>query len=515
MPVIVSHKHCKLIVPASCSQLFPGVPRFNGEQLMLDHNTANTIVLRHIGFKVPSPMRLYYDFPHPADEPPFKTQFATCEAMSENPRFYNLNDKGTGKTRTALWTWKYLCDTGMCGKMLVVAPLSTLHFTWMAEIFKIFGDKVKGVVLHGTARQRRESLALDADIYIINHDGFKVIYKEIEERKDINTLCLDELAVYRNNSNRSKLMRKAAARFDIVWGMTGSPMPQEPTDVWGQAKIVRPNSVPKYRRSTRDLLMVQISQYKWVPRADAVEQAFSILQPSVRYALDDVTELPETIYRTIDVELSSQQKKVHKKIKDKLVALVHNKTITAVNAGVALNKLLQVAGGWVYTKNPAFVRLDAAPRMASLITEIQSSAYKVIVFVPWRHTIKGISDIFGRLKVDFDHCVVHGDTVKREEIFHAFQNTDQYKIMLAHPKTVHHGVTLTAADTVIWFGPTLSYEIYDQANARVIRAGQKHKQQILHMQSTPEEKRCYQILGTKERLQDKLLELLQEQTASR
>ena len=246
--IIVSQKHRKLVVPASCLQLFPDAQRFNGEQLLLDHNAANTIVLRHMGYKVPSPMRLYYDFPHPVDEPPFETQFATCEAMSENPRFYNLNDKGTGKTRTALWTWKYLHDTGMCGKLLVVAPLSTLHFTWMAEIFKIFGDKVKGVVLHGTAKQRRESLALDADIYIINHDGFKVISKEIEERKDIDTLCLDELAVYRNNSDRSKLMRKAAARFDIVWGMTGSPMPQEPTDVWGQAKIVKPNSVPKYRK---------------------------------------------------------------------------------------------------------------------------------------------------------------------------------------------------------------------------------------------------------------------------
>ena len=521
MPVIVSKKHRKLIVPASCSQLFPDAPHLTGDQLLLDHNAANTIVLRHMGYEVPSPMRLYYDFPHPPDEPPFETQFATCEAMSENPRFYNLNDKGTGKTRTALWTWKYLRDTGMCGKLLVVAPLSTLHFTWMAEIFKIFGDKVKGVVLHGTKKQRLDSLALDADIYIINHDGFKVVHKEIEGRTDIDTLCLDELAVYRNNSDRSKLMRKAAARFGIVWGMTGSPMPQEPTDCWGQAKIVKPNSVSKYRKATRDLLMVQVSQYKWVPRADAVDNAFAILQPSVRYALDDVTELPETIYRTIDVALSPQQAKSHKAMKDDFILKVKDGTITAANAGVALSKLLQVAGGWVYTKNPDFVRLDASPRISALIDQIQSAAQKVIVFAPWIHTIEGLAGIFDRLDVGFKYLKIHNSSMSREEVLHKFQNItdpndpDYAKVFLVHPKMVHHGVTLTAADTVIWYMAIDSFEVYDQANSRVIRAGQKHKQQILHMQATKEEKRCFASLLARETMQDKLLDMLQEQTASR
>ena len=513
MSVVVSQKHRKLVAPANAA-LFPDAPLMADGRMLLDHNVANTVILRKLGHKVPSPIRLYYDFPHPPDEPPFETQLHSCEMMSENPRFYNLNDKGTGKTRTALWSWDFLYSTGMCGKLLVVAPLSTLTFTWKAEVFRTFGDKYKAVVLHGTKKQRLDALASDADIYIINHDGLRVVGAEIQGRSDIDTLCLDELAVYRNNSGRSKHMRRFAQKYGIVWGMSGSPIPQEPTDVWGQAKIVRPNSVSKYRKHTRDLLMVQISQYLWKPRSDAVENAFAILQPNVRYALSDVTELPETIYRTIDVDLSAQQKKVHKKVLNDLVALVANKKINAANAGVALNKLLQIAMGWVYTQNPAFVRLDAAPRIAALVNEIESAAHKVIVFLPWRHAIEGVSGIFNRLDVGFDHCVVHGDTPDRETIFNAFQNTDQYRVLLAHPKTVQHGLTLTAADTVIWAAPTMSYDTYDQANARIIRAGQKHKQQILHMQATKEEKRCYQILGAKERLQDKLLELLEEQTAS-
>jgi SNF2 family DNA or RNA helicase len=154
--------------------------------------------------------------------------------------------------------------------------------------------------------------------------------------------------------------------------------------------------------------------------------------------------------------------------------------------------------------------------MAALITEIESCAHKVIVFIPWRHAIEGIGGVFDRLrevgKVSFDHCIIHGDTKNREDYFNTFQNTDQLKVMLAHPKTVHHGITLARADTVVWYSPTESFDIYDQANARVIRAGQKHKQHILHMVATPEEKKVYASLRAKDNLQDKLLELLEIQT---
>ena len=158
MPVIVSQKHQKLVVPrAGTEALFPGAQALGADQILLDHNVANTLLLRHLGHKVPSPMRLYYDYPHPADEPPFETQFDTCEKMSENPRFYNLNDKGTGKTRTALWTWDYLNRTGACKKLLVVAPLSTLHFTWAAEVFKI-GLNRKVAPWHEKAKARETRL---------------------------------------------------------------------------------------------------------------------------------------------------------------------------------------------------------------------------------------------------------------------------------------------------------------------------------------------------------------------
>jgi SNF2 family DNA or RNA helicase len=194
---------------------------------------------------------------------------------------------------------------------------------------------------------------------------------------------------------------------------------------------------------------------------------------------------------------------------------VWGKKIVALNAGAAMSKLLQIAGGWVYTQAPDFVRLDAAPRVVALVDLIESAEHKVIVFVPYRHMIEGLSTILQLPKINIDHAVVHGDTTDREKIFYLFQQTEKYKVLLAHPGTIHHGLTLTAADTCIWYLPVPSLDIYDQANARIRRIGQAHKQQLLHLQSTPIEKKLYSLLRAKQKIQTELLNLFEEQTTAR
>jgi SNF2 family DNA or RNA helicase len=132
----------------------------------------------------------------------------------------------------------------------------------------------------------------------------------------------------------------------------------------------------------------------------------------------------------------------------------------------------------------------------------------VLVFAPFRHTIAGISDVF--LKEGIDHVIVHGDVPDRDQIFNAFQNTNKYKVLLAHPQCLAHGLTLTAADTIIWISPTLSLDIFDQANARIRRVGQHHKQQILMIQGSPVEKKVYAMLRAKAKIQDQLLTMFEE-----
>jgi SNF2 family DNA or RNA helicase len=515
MPVTVSRKTQTLVVPqaAGVETMFPNAPVLPDGNRIVPHGMRETLMLRHLGFKVPNPMALYYDWGNPPPEKmPFAVQIATCKMLTENPHAYVLNHMGTGKTKTALWAWDYLNKCGLAKKLLVVAPLSTLNFVWAREVFSTLpGRRVE--VLHGTKQHRLDRLAVDADIYVINHDGLKVIESELWTRADIDTLVLDELAVYRNNSGRSKKMRKFANRFNIVWGMTGSPMPNEPTDVWAQCLIVTPGKVPRYQSHARDMLMTKgNAPYQWFPKPDAVKRAYEWMQPACRYSLEDVVELPPMISRTIDVPLSPEQAQTYKRVATAMKALIKDKVINAVNAGAAMNKLLQIAGGWVYTQNPEFVRVDPTPRILALADLIAAAGEKVIVAVPYRHMIEGISKILSMKGVEVDHCVVHGDTPNRENIFNLFQNTDKYQTMLAHPGCVHHGLTLTAASTIIWYLPITSLDIYDQFNARITRIGQANKQQLLHLQATPVEKRIYKMLRDHQKMQNLFLDLVEAAT---
>jgi hypothetical protein len=114
--------------------------------------------------------------------------------------------------------------------------------------------------------------------------------------------------------------------------------------------------------------------------------------------------------RTVDVPLSVEQTQTYKRVATAMQAMVKDKQITALNAGAAMNKLLQIAGGWVYTKNPEFVRLDPSPRIVAMADMIRAADEKVLVAIPYRHMIEGISKLLSMKGVDVDHCVVHGDT---------------------------------------------------------------------------------------------------------
>jgi SNF2 family DNA or RNA helicase len=511
MPVIVSKTNKSLVLPASLQAMFPDAPLLDAAHIVVPHGMREMLLCRHAGFKVPNPMELYYAYPHPPEEPPFHVQHVTCQLLSENPRAYVLNDMGTGKTRTVYWTWDYLYTEKLAGKLLVVCKLSNLRDPWADEAFKIIpGRKVN--LLHGSRKVRLQLLEDPADVYVINHDGLKVIYKELMARKDITVLCIDELSAYRNNSERTRLMKRFAKNFDTVYGLTGNPRPNAPTDIHHQVKIVTPGRGVKTFKAAQEMLMTKISNYVWKPKPGANEVAFEWMKPAVRFPLDAVTELPDAITRPIHVELSKQQEKIYDTVKKDLVAQIRDKKITALNAGAAMGKLLQISGGWVYTHAPDYVRLDASPRVGALIDLIEASSHKVIVCIPYRHMIEGINGIFERLKVDFDWFVAHGDTKNRSELFTAFQHTDKYHVALVHPVVASHGLNLTAADTIIWYIPLTSYDTYEQMNARINRTGQKHKTQILEMRATPIEERLYRLLRTKETGQNKLLELFEEDT---
>jgi SNF2 family DNA or RNA helicase len=486
--------------------MLPHARHENGE-LLIPHGPAEVKILKAMGLDVPSSL-VHYDW---CGWQPFRIQTVTTEMLVSNPRAYVLSSMGTGKTKCVLWAYDHLRRMGAVTKMIVVAPLSTMNFVWGNEIMMTC-PQYKFAVLHGDRKKRFELLAQPFDIYIINHDGFKIIASEVAKRTDIDVMVIDELATCRNKTDRTQSIAAVSRLKPHVWGLTGAPTPNAPTDTFWQAKVITPSAVPKYWGQFRDELMYRVSQFKWLPKPNAIDKAIAVLQPAVRYTLDDVVELPEFVSRNIEVEMSDKQREVYRDIARLACSLVDAKQITAVNAGAVMTKLMQISLGWVYADRHRVVELDPAPRLQALIDLCSAAEHKVLVFVPYRHALAGVAKALtaaGR-----DPAIVSGETSssERSEIFNAFQNTAQYTDLLAHPGCVAHGLTLTAADTVIWFGPITSSEVYEQANARIRRVGQKHRQLFLHLQASSVERKIYNLLINKVRVQDQLLQLIEEMT---
>lgn len=507
--MLVSRKHRKLVLklknPERVTTVIPTAKRFDykGTELVaVPHRLDETRVLRNLGFAAPSPIKYHYDWS--GQYQPFFAQRETADFLTINPKAFVLNDLGTGKTLSVLWTFDYLRQMGLAKKMLIVSPLSTLEHTWADEVFRHFPHLTTGV-LYGTKERRLKMLKEDVDIYLVNHDGIKVIQDELIARTDIDTITVDEIASFRNGSSgRWKSLNKICAGRERVWGLTGTPTPNLPTDAWAQCRLIAPERIPPYFGKFREAVMKQFGPFKWLPREGATEIVAAAMQPAVRFTREECVDLPPCIYLDRTVALSKEQADAYRTMQAKLKMEFEEQQVTAVNEAVKLQKLIQIACGVVYDSEGNDVILPNDPRVAVVREVIEEAGTKVIVFVPFKGVLRHVAE---QLSKDFSVAVVSGDTptAERREIFRDFQKARDPRVLVAQPAAMSHGLTLTAASTIIWYAPITSNEVYQQANGRITRPGQKHTQFIVNIEATPVERRIYDRLKNKQSLQGLLL----------
>jgi SNF2 family DNA or RNA helicase len=289
--------------------------------------------------------------------------------------------------------------------------------------------------------------------------------------------------------------------------LTGTPASQSPTDAYGLAKIINPSGVPKFFGAFRDMVMQKITQFKWLPKPSSERVLHDVLQPAIRFTKEECLDLPDMTYVTREVPLTSQQIKFYETIRKNMMAIAAGEEITTVNAAANLNKLLQLSCGAVYSDSGEIVAFDAKSRMHALLEVIEEASHKVIVFAPFRHAIEIIAE---ELKAKSISCeVIHGgiSATKRTEIFAKFQTEENPHVLVIQPQAAAHGVTLHAANVVVWWGPITSIETYLQANARVHRAGQRNPCTVVHIQGSPVEKRIYKMLSEKVDIHTRLIDL--------
>lgn len=475
--------------------------------VVVPHREDEVRVLRNLGFDAPAPIEHHYDWP--GRYKPFAHQRATSAFLTTNPWSFCLSGMGSGKTISVLWAFHYLRSRGLAHRMLVVAPLSTLQRTWSDEVFQHFPE-LTCAVLHSTMDRRLKLLAHPHDIYLVNHDAIKTpeMLQALIARADIDVVVIDEIASFRTaGTDRFKAASRLVAGRAWVWGLTGTPTPNGPTDAWAQCRLIAPTRVPKYYGQFRDRVMRQVTQFKWVPRDDALTAVRDAMQPAIRFAREDCIDLPPTTYITREVPLTPEQRKAFDSMVKTFKAEYASGQVMAVNEAVKLGKLVQICCGVAYSTDGGEMVLPAGPRIDAVREVIEEAGAKVIVFVPLTGALEHLA---AELAKDYSVAVVHGGTSKnqRDQIFGDFQKRPDPHVLVANAAAMSHGLTLTAANTIVWFGPTTSNETWNQANARIVRPGQKLNTLIVSIESTPVEQKMYDRLRRKSTMQGTLLDLI-------
>lgn len=491
------------------SKVLGKLPDSDIDEVLVYWGNEEVDALYKLGFKqVPSAPLHKYEYR--GVYTPMSHQKATAEFLASHRRCFLLSEQGTGKTCSAAWAADYLMNKGLVKRVLVVCPISIMHAAWKEDLFRSVMHRRVGIA-HGNKTQRVKVIESEAEFVIINYDGVEVVLDEIMAG-GFDLVIVDEANSLKNVQTRrwkafNKIMQECSPR---LWMMTGTPAAQSPEDAYGLAKLVSPDRVPKYYTQWRDMVMQKISMYKWVPRARAKALVFNALQPAIRFTKEQCLDLPDIVYVRRDVELTKQQASYYKTMRDQMLVLAAGEEISSVNAASNLSKLLQISCGAVYTDNKEVLRFDASNRLAVMDEIIEESEKKTIVFAPFRHTIELIKD---HLESKGIHTVyIHGDVSpsQRGEIIKDFQDNPDTKVIVIQPQAASHGITLTAASTLIWFGPTASVETYLQANARAHRKGQDVKVTVYLIQGSPAEKKLYDMLNKRIDSHESLINLYKE-----
>ena len=478
------------------------------DQVIVNWGFDEVQLLRNLGIRdVPSPIVGRYKWPGMFT--PFDHQRTTADFLTLNPRCFVFNEAGTGKTSAAAWAADYLMTQGRVKRVLIICPVSIMETAWRSDLFKTVMHRTVAIA-QGTRTQRQNIIKGNYDFVVINFDGVKVVREELEAG-GFDLIIVDEAnAVKSVQTDRWKALATLIKPATRLWMMTGTPASQSPLDAYGLAKLVNPDAVPRFFGAFRDRVMIKLTQYKWAPRQDAQTLVHQVLQPAIRFTKEECLDLPDMLFATREVPLTPQQVKYYETLRKQMIAVAAGAEITAVNAAAMLNKLLQVSQGAVYTDDGDVVEFDVANRVSELLDVIAQTDHKVLVFVPYRHTLEMVD---AKVKAaGYTTATIHGGIAapRRADIIKQFQTEDDPRILIMIPQATAHGITLTRANQVVWWGPVSSTEIYLQANSRAHRAGQANKVTITHLQGSPVERRLYAMLQNKIDLHMDLVDLYKQ-----
>jgi SNF2 family DNA or RNA helicase len=413
---------------------------------------------------------------------PHDYQKVAIEKTIDQPAVGLLLEMGLGKTVSVLTAIQALLyDYFDVSKVLVIAPLRVAQSTWSGEIEK--WDHLRGLRLSkvlGNEKQRIEALNQPADLYIINRENTEWLVNYYGRKWPFDMVVIDELSSFKNpKSKRFRALRKVRPLIKRVVGLTGTPAPNGLIDLWSQIYLLdQGERLGKTLTGYRDRYFDpgrrnQNIVFEWVPKPFAEERIYEkISDICVSMKAEDWLRLPERIDNVIEVELPEKAKNQYNQLEKNLILPLLDSDVTAANAAVLTNKLLQMANGAIYDEFGEAKEIHDT-KLEALEEVVEAANGKpVLVAYSYRHDLDRIKN---RLR-KYNPRMLDNDQDVRD------WNAGKIQVLLLHPASGGHGLNLQAGGNIIvWFGLTWSLEWYQQTNARIHRQGQTERVIVHHI----------------------------------
>jgi len=397
-----------------------------------------------------------------------------------------LSEQGTGKTRSVI---EYVNRkfVGKNYRILVVCP-STLMNVWHTEVQK-FADFNQTYILKGSSTQR---IRLVEDFkpgwYVINYEGLRAVRNKtnlLAGGRDWAVVIADEMTRIKNpTAKQSKAMHDFArpGNFDPVRiGLTGTPITQSPLDVFSQYKFVEPRlfGLEYYRFKARYAIeekqfMGSRSFNKIVGYKNTAEITSKMYEASIRHTKKQCLDLPPKVFQKVQVEWDKEHRKLYDSLCTELIAEFKDTVIAVPNALSKLAKLRQVCGGYVYKEHGGITRLiDKPEKLEALAQLIGDTPSQMIVWAYFKQDIEDICNMLKHIKCGYTRITGKEDIEQRAQAVDAFQE-GKFKVIVVQCGVGQYGITLTNAQTAIFYSQGFSAEERMQAEDRNHRIGTKN-----------------------------------------
>lgn len=396
----------------------------------------------------------------------------------------DLSEPGTGKTLAHCEDFRdHRNRRGGAG--LVICPLSLVGAVWPVDMAKLD----RGIdVSCAYAKNRVEAFKPGHDLYVTNYEGLKYLsenWVQMKKKLGIDWMLIDEGTAMKNpQAQRTKAAIRIAKDIEHRAILSGTLGSKSILDYWAPMQIVdrgkRLGAIySAFRAATCTPIQVGPSKnmVQWVPREGAYEAVAALIADiSIRHVLEECHDMPGQILHNLVVKLPAKLQRLYDQMAREQAVILKDKVITAINGGVAANKLLQIAAGSIYDNEQLIEVLDDC--RAEMIADLCEERDHTIIAFVWHHQrdmiIKALEKR-GR-KVAYIDGTVAGN--KRQQIVEDYQ-LGMYDDILLHPAAAAHGLTLTRATTTIWASPTYNYEWFDQLNRRAYRIGQTRRCEVI------------------------------------